>query len=56
MAATRDELPATAMAIFLARIGPREVSTPTARPPDMVMPVTSQFWIMSTPRLSAARA
>jgi hypothetical protein len=35
---------------------PRVVSTPTARPLSMRMPVTSQFWMMSTPRLSAPRA
>ena len=32
------------------------VSTPTTLPPSRRMPVTSQFWMMSTPRASAARA
>jgi hypothetical protein len=39
-----------------ARIGPRVVSTPTTRPRSIETPVTSQFWMRSTPRRSAARA
>ena len=35
---------------------PRVVSTPAMRPLRMTKPVTSQFWMMSTPRRSAARA
>ena len=56
MAATRELLPATAIATFLAAILPRVVSTPATRPSAIEMPVTSQFCTMSTPRWSAARA
>ena len=56
IAATREELPATASPTFPARIVPRVVSTPATRPLRMTRPVTSQFWMMSTPRRSAARA
>ena len=56
MAATREVLPATASPIFFAPMKPRMVSTPVARPASVRMPVTSQFWMRSTPRASAARA
>ena len=56
MAATRELLPATAIATFLARIDPREVCTPVTRPSAMEKPVTSQFWTISTPRSLAPRA
>ena len=48
--------PATAAPTFFALIKPREVSTPTQAPCSMRNPVTSQFWMISTPRLSAPRA
>ena len=47
---------ATTIATFLARIAPRVVCTPVTRPFWMSIPVTSQFWIRSTPRRSAPRA
>ena len=50
------EWPATAMATFFAPMAPRVVSTPVTRPFSTLRPVTSQFWMMSTPRASAARA
>ena len=53
---TRELLPATEMATFLAEIGPRVVSTPVTRPPTWRMPVTSQFCTTSTPNRSAPRA
>ena len=48
--------PATAIPTLPAAMYPREVSTPRTRPPSMRKPVTSQFWIRSTPRASAPRA
>ena len=39
-----------------ALIRPRVVSTPTTRLPSLMKPVTSQFWMMSTPIASQARA
>jgi hypothetical protein len=56
IAATRELLPATAIATLLARIDPREVCTPVTRPSAMEKPVTSQFWTISTPRSLAPRA
>jgi hypothetical protein len=56
MAATCPDRPATTIATFFARIAPRVVCTPVTRPFSMSIPVTSQFWIRSTPRWSAARA
>src|SRR5216684_2711347 len=56
MVASRELLPATASATLSARIDPRVVSTPETRPPETPMPVTSQFWTISTPRASAALA
>ena len=41
---------------FFARIAPRVVWTPRTTPFSMSIPVTSQFWIRSTPRWSAPRA
>ena len=49
-------LPATARPTFGARISPRVVRTPWMAPPSMIMPVTSQCSMMSTPRASAAWA
>jgi len=43
-------------AILRAPMKPFVVSTPCTRPATMRKPVTSQFWMMSTPRSSAARA
>src|SRR5690349_8579150 len=43
-------------ATFFAPMKPFDVSTPRTRPWSMRKPVTSQFWMMSMPRLSAARA
>ena len=37
-------------------MNPRAVSKPTTAPFSRRMPVTSQFWMMSTPKASAARA
>ena len=54
MAATSEELPAAARPSFLQPMKPRLVSTPTTLPFSMRMPVTSQFWMMSTPRLIGA--
>src|ERR1700758_4730131 len=56
MLASRELLPATASATLSARIDPRVVSTQKTRPPETPMPVTSQFWTISTPRASAALA
>ena len=50
IAATWEDRPATTMPTFFARIGPRVVWTPVTRPSSMSIPVTSQFWIRSTPR------
>ena len=56
-AATRELLPATATPTFPARIAPRVVSTPVIAPdPSRKKPVSSQFWMMSTPSAEAARA
>ena len=44
MAATREELPATAMPILPAPIVPRDVSKPVTRPLSRLSPITSQFW------------
>ena len=43
-------LPATESPTFPAMIVPRVVSTPVTRPPSRMKPVTSQFWMRSTPR------
>ena len=56
IAATWLDRPATMIATFLARSAPREVCTPFTTPPSMSIPVTSQFWIRSTPRSLAPRA
>ena len=49
--------PAVDTPIFLVPISPRVVSTPVTSPfGPRRMPVTSQFWMMSTPRALAARA
>ena len=50
IAATCPDRPATTMPTFLARIAPRVVCTPLTTPFSMSMPVTSQFWMISTPR------
>ena len=56
MPASSDDEPATDSATFPARMKPRLVSTPVTRPFSRRMPVTAQFWTMSTPRSLAARA
>ena len=56
IAATRELLPATAIPIFFVAMKPREVSMPATRPASRRIPVTSHFWMMSTPQESAARA
>ena len=56
MSASTEESPATARATFSVAIGPRFVCTPTTWSPMRSMPVTSQFWMMSTPISSALRA
>jgi hypothetical protein len=56
IAATCEECPATAMPTLPAAMAPRDVSTWVMRPPARRNPVTSQFWMMSTPSRSAARA
>ena len=56
IAATTEECPAAASAIEPAAIRPRVVCTATARPSTTSTPVTSQFWIRSTPIASARRA
>ncbi len=54
---TTEECPAATTPTFLAPIGPRVVSTPITWPlGERRMPVTSQFWMMWTPRAEAARA
>src|SRR5215213_6330645 len=55
-APTRDVLPATARPIFFALMLPRVVSMPVTRPSVMSKPVTSQFSMISTPRIAAPRA
>ena len=50
------ECPAATTASFAQRIGPLVVSTPSTLPPLTRMPVTSQFWMISTPKASAPRA
>ena len=47
--------PATTTPTVSASIRPFAVSTPLTLPPSIRKPVTSQFWMMSTPRASAAR-
>ena len=54
--ATWLDRPAATIATLSALIGPRVVCTPVTRPPSVSMPVTSQFWMRSTPRWSAPRA
>ena len=56
MAASTLEWPAATSASLRQAIPPRLVSTPTTLPPSTRMPVTSQFWMMSTPLASAPRA
>jgi hypothetical protein len=56
IAATWPDRPATTIPTFFARIAPRVVCTPRTLPFSMSIPVTSQFWIRSTPRRSAPRA
>ena len=52
-----EEWPAATTPIFLAPMKPRVVSTPVTWPfGERRMPVTSQFWMMCTPRSLAARA
>ena len=46
----------TGLPTFFARISPLVVSRPTTVSPERRMPVTSHFWMMSTPRCDAARA
>ena len=48
--------PAATSATFLVLIAPRLVSMPTTAPFSRRIPTTSQFWMMSTPSASAARA
>ncbi len=49
--------PAATTPTFRAAIGPRVVSTAfTAPDGPRLMPVTSQFWMMSTPSALAPRA
>ena len=47
--------PAAHNATRPAPMRPREVSTAVTRPPSVAKPVTSQFWIMSMPALTALR-
>ena len=54
--ARTPELPAVTTPTFLAATYPLVVSTPTTRPFSRRMPMTSQFWMMSTPRASAPLA
>jgi hypothetical protein len=56
IAASTDVWPAAASATLRARIVPRDVRTPVTAPPETSIPVTSQSWMMSTPRASAPRA
>ncbi len=56
MAASTLEWPAATTASFLQRIVPRLVVTASTLPAWVWMPTTSQFWMMSTPLASAARA
>ena len=51
-----EELPAAARPSLAQPMKPRLVSTPKTLPFSILMPLTSQFWIMSTPRKSAPRA
>ncbi len=51
-----EEYPATFMTTLSARMLPRGVRTPWMRPLERSNAVTSQFWMMSTPRSVAARA
>ncbi|KGW46752.1 hypothetical protein Y049_5881 [Burkholderia pseudomallei MSHR684] len=56
MSASVVVLPAATTATFFALMKPLTVSTPTTAPPSRRMPVTWQFWMMSTPARSAPRA
>ena len=50
-------LPAATTPIFLVAIAPRVVSSPlTAPAASRAIPLTSQFSMMSTPSIEAARA
>ena len=52
-----EEWPAATTPTFFAPMKPRVVSTPVTRPSGArLMPVTSQFWMMWTPRAEAPRA
>ena len=54
--ATRLVLPAQAIPMRRLAMNPRVVSTPVTPLSSWRMPVTSQFWMMSTPYWSAPRA
>ena len=57
IAITTEVWPAATTPIFFVAMAPRVVSTPATAPDaSRRMPVTSQFWMMSTPRAEAARA
>ena len=57
IAITTLVLPAATTPIFFVAIAPRVVSTPlTAPEASRRIALTSQFWMMSTPRSEAARA
>ena len=58
MAISTLVLPAATTPTRAVRIGPLLVSTPVTAPlaGSRRMPVTSQFWMMSTPSRLAARA
>ena len=52
-----EEWPAATTPTFLAPMKPRVVSTPVTAPfGARLTPVTSQFWMMWTPRAEAPRA
>jgi hypothetical protein len=51
-----DVWPEVTTATFLALMVPLLVRTPAIWPPSRIMPVTSQFWVTSTPIESMARA
>jgi hypothetical protein len=56
MAASLLEPPVAHRPTRSAPMSPLVVFTPTTLPPTILRPVTSQFWITSTPSASAARA
>src|SRR6202035_6004369 len=57
MSMTTLVLPAATTPTFFAAMNPRDVSTPVTAPDGpRLLPVTSQFSRISTPRASAARA